>query len=40
MEAKPNEIQLKSIEALEEEYAEQAKKLKQVMDKFKPKINL
>ena len=40
MEAKPNDIQLKSIEALEEEYAEQAKKLKQVMDKFKPKINL
>jgi len=40
MEAKPNAIQLKAIEVLEEEYAEQAKKLQEVMEKYKKKLSL
>lgn len=40
MEAKPNEIQLKAIDALDEQYSEMNKKLKQALDKHLPKINL
>lgn len=40
MEVKPNETQLKAIEALEEEMAEQEKKLKEVLEKHQKKVNL
>jgi hypothetical protein len=40
MEAKPNKIQLESIETLEIDYKEQSKKLQEALDKYLPKINL
>jgi hypothetical protein len=40
MEAKPNTIQLKAIEALDEEYKEINKKLKAALEKHVPKLNL
>lgn len=40
MEAKPNEIQLKAIEALDEQYKQLNLKLNQTLNKHLPKINL
>ncbi|MCC7029108.1 MAG: hypothetical protein IT257_02305 [Chitinophagaceae bacterium] len=40
MEAKPNDIQLKAIEALDEEYKQLNKKLKATLEKHLPKLNL
>lgn len=40
METKPNEIQLKAIEALDAEYLELKEKLKKTLEKYLPKINL
>jgi hypothetical protein len=40
MEAKPNEIQLKAIEALDEQYKQLNLRLNQTLNKHLPKINL